>query len=259
MSPQDFYAYLYDGSSLNSLLSPFLPWELCIPPLDEIDCNGFLSHEELARLVAALRDQLRNAKFDDLRLVDLGCGSGGLAKYLARHLERRTIGIDRSPLAIARALADATTAAVEFRVADFVSTGLPESSVAAIISLDALYLAADPRSALAEAHRITCPGGALLFSAYETVDGSEFRVEEWCDTATSVGFTVIASRNRTAHWRSLMRRKHSARWNARQEVCRFLGERAAAELQVSATMLGFGRPSFLDATERYEIEFAKKR
>lgn len=86
MATSPSYDYFYDGPSLNARLAAFLPDELREPPLDEIDCNGFLVRTYLNDLEALVGRELGAAAGPVRRLLDLGCGSGGLVRYLTGRL-----------------------------------------------------------------------------------------------------------------------------------------------------------------------------
>jgi ubiquinone/menaquinone biosynthesis C-methylase UbiE len=195
-------------------------------------------------------------------LVDLGCGAGGLERRLASTLGARLIGLDFSDAAIAAARAavghQQAAERADFHVADFASTGLPEASVSAVVSLDALYLAPDPRVALDEVRRILVPSGGLFFTVYlssEHYPGTTSLLSDWRLILSSAGFSVDSSQNHSSVWRDITRSKHEGRWASRAALTNAeFGRDVEAELSVSTSMLGLGgRPSFLDQVERFEI------
>lgn len=105
-------------------------------------------------------------------LVDLGCGRGGPGLWLARELRVRLIGIDFSAEGIAQAQARCKDFGVEaeFRTGTFDATELPDASVDAVVSVDALPFAPDRAAALGEIRRVLKPGGRLVASVWETTD-----------------------------------------------------------------------------------------
>ena len=120
------------------------------------------------------------------RLLDLGCGSGGVGCWLARELGTRLVGVDFSPRAIELARSHAgnflPAGRAEFHVGDFVDTGLDTDSVDLAVSVDALIMAPDVDAALKEVRRILVRGGRLVFTTREAERDSERRAlvgPEW--------------------------------------------------------------------------------
>jgi ubiquinone/menaquinone biosynthesis C-methylase UbiE len=182
----------------------------------------------LGQLVAALR--LRPGG----TLVDLGCGRGGPGLWLARALSARLIGVDFSPVALElaaqRAPGFVAPDRAEFRRGTFESTGLPDATADAAVSVDALPFATDRVAALAEARRILVPGGRLAFTARI----SPTATGDWPAMAASVGLEVedtIVDRDEGGHWRRL----HES-WLAHEAQLRDeLGDAAAGNLIREAT------------------------
>lgn len=115
------------------------------------------------------------------RLLDLGCGSGATAVWLARRLPAEVTGITLSPrqVQLARRLAERRGVAerCRFLEGDFLQEGFPAEdrspsgtpgAGAADTGFDALYAiesfshAADPDAFCAQAARRLCPGGRLF-------------------------------------------------------------------------------------------------
>lgn len=107
-------------------------------------------------------------------LADFGCGAGGIGLWLARALDAKLIGLDRSEAAISisrlRAPEWVPAGRARFLVGDFVKSRLPDDHVDAVVSVDALPFAEDVDAALSEIHRILRPEGRLLFTMRELSD-----------------------------------------------------------------------------------------
>jgi len=109
------------------------------------------------------------------RILDLGCGSGRLARLLASAGNTVT-AVDNSEEQIRLARADSDTSARahhdaplrdEIRKPDFIlasmeSTGLPAKSFDVALLSQSLHHAANPADVIREAHRLLAPGGRLL-------------------------------------------------------------------------------------------------
>jgi SAM-dependent methyltransferase len=104
-------------------------------------------------------------------IIDLGCGQGGPSCWVARETGAGLVGIDLSAVGVARAseraqdlgLADRT----RFQVADITSTGLPEASFDAAMSVDVIWSVPDKLGALREAARILKPGARFAFTNWD--------------------------------------------------------------------------------------------
>jgi ArsR family transcriptional regulator len=97
------------------------------------------------------------------RIVDLGCGSGRLARLFAE-ADNRVTGLDNSEeqIKLANKSAPPVTGGVEFHVGSMEATGLPDASFDVALLSQSLHHAANPREVLREAHRLVIPKGRLL-------------------------------------------------------------------------------------------------
>ncbi len=101
---------------------------------------------------------------DDLRLLDIGTGTGRVLELLAPRI-RQGIGVDASKamLALARArLADPDHAHCQVRLADMYRLPLPDASFDVAVMQMILHYAEDPVGALAEATRVLSVGGQII-------------------------------------------------------------------------------------------------
>jgi SAM-dependent methyltransferase len=106
------------------------------------------------------------------RVLDVGCGSG-LTLLLAAERGAVPSGLDVSPelLGIAR---DRLPEA-DLREGDMESLPFGDAAFDAVLGVNAFQFAGDPRRALREAARVSCPGGrvvASLFAAPERSQGT---------------------------------------------------------------------------------------
>jgi 2-polyprenyl-3-methyl-5-hydroxy-6-metoxy-1,4-benzoquinol methylase len=99
-----------------------------------------------------------------MRFVELGCGSGWMTRFVARHgLEAAGYDISPQMIEIAREQARAESVDAHFDVADYESLDL-EHAYDAALTYDALHHSANPELVLASARRALKPGGLLLVS-----------------------------------------------------------------------------------------------
>ena len=159
-------------------------------------------HAHLERHLIAARGESTS------RVLDAGCGTGGLIRRLAvRHPNWTWTGIDLEPLACDLARARCRAEIVPGSV-----PALPwaEASFDAVVSADVLYHLDDDRAALRECHRVLRPGGTLvinvpahrwLWSYHDvTVHGRRRYVRsEIAAKLHEAGFRSI----QTTHWNTL--------------------------------------------------------
>lgn len=112
------------------------------------------------------------------RLLDLGCGAGGLSEYAADQTGAKVTGIDYSASAIetANRRTLGKPDRLSFVQADMNALGLPPQSFHAAFSLDTIYWVVDIRQALASFIQVIKPGGRLgIFIAVTLEDCNEPR------------------------------------------------------------------------------------
>lgn len=112
------------------------------------------------------------------RLLDLGCGAGGLSAYAADQTGATVTGIDYAASAIetAKRRTMERRDRLTFLQADMNALALSPQSFRAAFSLDTVYWVADIRQALASFTRLIEPGGHLgIFMAVTLEDCDEPR------------------------------------------------------------------------------------
>jgi SAM-dependent methyltransferase len=152
------------------------------------------------------------------RLLDAGCGTGGLIFRMSEaHPAWRWTGVDLSPLALE--LAAARWSATSGRAgepptlleADITALPFPDAQFDAITSADVLYHVAEDNAALRELRRVLRPGGALILNlpahpwlwSYhdEAVAGlRRYRRGELRSQLLAAGFTEAS----LTHWNTLL-------------------------------------------------------
>ena len=96
------------------------------------------------------------------RILDAGCGTGGLIRRLgARHPEWQWTGVDVSPLACQLARERGAT---DVREASVTALPFADGEFAAAVSADVLYHLDDDQAALREMARVIRPGGVLVLN-----------------------------------------------------------------------------------------------
>ncbi|NHC24307.1 class I SAM-dependent methyltransferase [Nocardioides sp. IC4_145] len=103
-----------------------------------------------------------------LDTIDLATGTGVTAIALARHGAASVVGVDITPPLLAEAArrAEAASLRITWLEADVTSVPLPGASADLVTSTFGLVFAAEPRRAVAEAVRLTRPGGQVVFTSW---------------------------------------------------------------------------------------------
>lgn len=102
------------------------------------------------------------------RVLDLGCGAGGKAVYLATLGARQVVAVDVVPhyADLGRDLArrKGVEGICQFLTADAACLPFPDGSFDAILATDVVEHLADPLAVLQECYRVLAPGGRLFAS-----------------------------------------------------------------------------------------------
>lgn len=214
---------------------------------DEFGHISFVTLPQLQRFAGELRLE------PGATLVDLGCGRGGPALWVARETGTRLIGVDFSPVAIEQARARAAEMGLggraEFVVGTFAETGLDSASADGATSEDALQYAPDKRAAFAEAARILRPGARLVFTAFELepervaglpVFGVD-PVDDFRPVLSAAGFAVDAY-EQAPGWPEPLTATYSSLIAAGETLAEEMGQAAAAALLTELTLTLEQRP-----------------
>ena len=138
---------------------------------------------------------LREAvKLAGRRVVDIGCGRGGLAGWLARQ-GADVLGVDVQVEAVARARAAGIAAVAA--AAD--ALPLADGTVEVAVVFNSLHHFLDPAAALAEARRVLAPGG-VLYVAEPLAEGAYFAFMQPVDDETEVRATALRALAATTGW-----------------------------------------------------------
>ena len=117
--------------------------------------------ELVTELVRRLQMQLaRSLSERPLRILDLGCGTGKLSRYLHDATGCEVIGIDPAEASVAKARQNAS--ALTFLVQSAEALLFPDTSFDSIVSLKAIHEIPHPQQALNEAYRVLRHGGLIF-------------------------------------------------------------------------------------------------
>ena len=121
------------------------------------------------------------AMHEGSRLVDLGCGGGQLCVHAA-NLGWRAVGVDSAPGMIDEARAEAEGLDVEWIVASYDESGLPDGEFDAVTAMGLVEYLPDDDGLFAEAARLLRPGGRFAVSCrnrlYNLQSANEYTADE---------------------------------------------------------------------------------
>ncbi|WP_165231245.1 SAM-dependent methyltransferase [Aquisphaera insulae] len=185
-------------------------------------------------------------------VLDVGCGSGGPALFLAREAGCRVTGVDVNQAGIQAGLTLARQAGLEdrvhFRRADVREPlPFPDRSFDAIVCMDAMCHLPDRGRILGEWCRVLRPGGRMLYTDPVVMTGLVTNEElatrsstgyfEFCPPGVNerligqAGFELVRAEDVTDNEVEVSHRWHAARQLCSAELIRLEGEETFAGLQ----------------------------
>jgi SAM-dependent methyltransferase len=157
---------------------------------EDLGQNSWLTAEEWRSFIKSLE------LTPEAEVLDVGCGSGGPACFLARTLGARVTGVDLDEGAVTTASEMARDHGLDgiarFERAD-AGRPLPfdDRQFDAVVSVDSIHQFPDRRLVLSEWHRVLKPGGRILFTDPVVVTGLVSNEE--LTPRSLLGFFVVAA------------------------------------------------------------------
>ncbi len=156
---------------------------------EDLGQNSWLTGAEARRILTWLSPR------SGWRVLEVGCGSGGYAAYLAQHAPCTVVGIDLNPKAVAVATANAHRLGLEARLsfhAVDASRELPfdTPSFDAIVCIDSINHLPDRAAVFREWHRLLRPKGRVAFTDPVVLKGLVSNDE--LAARSSIGYCVFA-------------------------------------------------------------------
>lgn len=158
-----FYQHFYAAADASAAHSEF-----CAKAFGMDLCQeGMMDMDSIWFLLDLLKLQPEEA------VVDLGCGAGGISRWISETTHTHVTGIDYSKIAIKTA--DSRTkgegSRVTFREGDLNTIELPDRSFDAAILIDSIYWVEDKKDVLERIIKCLKPGGRLaIVIAHSPVD-----------------------------------------------------------------------------------------
>lgn len=127
--------------------------------------------EEPFRLfIQMYRHVLKSADLKNKDVLEIGCGAGGGATFIARNYQPRSlIGIDLLPVNIAAAEARGSVPGLTFAVGDATSLQFPDNSFDVVVNIESSHCYSSIEKFLSEVKRVLKPGGVFLYADHRPV------------------------------------------------------------------------------------------
>jgi SAM-dependent methyltransferase len=101
----------------------------------------------------------------DREILEVGCGCGGGASYVARYRGARSVvGVDRSGSNVRYCLRTHRAPGLAFRLSDAAALPFADETFDAVVNVESSHAYASRRAFLAEVRRVLRPGGWLLLA-----------------------------------------------------------------------------------------------
>lgn len=160
--------------------------------IDHFHGRGLAATKELVALLKPQRGE---------HILDIGCGVGGPARWIAAHFDCRVSGIDLTPAfvdaAVALTLATGQTAVAEFRQGSATELPYPDKTFDRVYSQNVVMNVADKARFYAEALRVLKPGGFGAFSNLAAgPNGQAYYPTPWAASAATSFLSTPAETER---------------------------------------------------------------
>ena len=198
----------------------------------------------VAEAIPELAEELRLGPGSTL--LDLACGRGAYGLLIAQKAGTSLIGVDFSAQALTEAREQAMRMGVSnasFRIGALTATGLPDTSVEAVLCTDAIQFPDEPASAYDEIRRVLKPGGRVALTCWEPLDRNDERLSlrvrraNLAPTCTSRASRTLRSGTARRGWhaaRAVGRSRHARPW---RRPCDAVPARGGREVPLQWTAL----------------------
>jgi SAM-dependent methyltransferase len=129
----------------------------------------------------AMRDALPD--LEGKRVMDLGCGTGGLSKYCIEMGASAVVGVDISEKMITRALQENKDENIKYICSPFEDLAFPTVPFDLIVSSLAIHYIEDYESLIRKLHGFLKPGGLLIYSTEHPVVTARKDMKNWWENA----------------------------------------------------------------------------
>ena len=173
--------------------------ELALAPEDEANRYSIQLYHHLVSTVG-------EAALAGRDILEVGCGRGGGADYIARQLSPRSVaGVDRTRGSIKFCRAKYRQANLTFSEGDAQALPFPAQTFDIVFNVESSHCYPSMSAFLAEVHRVLRPGGQFLFADSRRTS----KIEALKDAFRAAGFRIAASRDITGNVVAAMDREEA--------------------------------------------------
>jgi len=127
-------------------------------------------------------------------VLEVGCGRGGGAAYVARYLKpRRMVAVDLAPRAVALCRARFAVPALSFEVGDAERLPFGDASFEAVLNVESSHCYGHLAAFFGEVRRVLRPGGTFLYADFRP----EAELAGWQAALRDAGFEIREARDLT--------------------------------------------------------------
>jgi ubiquinone/menaquinone biosynthesis C-methylase UbiE len=126
--------------------------------------------EPFRPFIQMYRHVLMQADLKNKDVLEIGCGAGGGAAFIARNYQPKSVtGIDLLPVNIAEAENRGPAPGLTFAVGDATSLEFPDNSFDVVVNIESSHCYSSIEKFLSEVKRVLKPGGVFLFADHRPV------------------------------------------------------------------------------------------
>ena len=130
--------------------------------------------EPFRPFIQMYRHVLKHADLKDKDVLEIGCGAGGGAAFIARNYQPKSMtGIDLLPVNIAEAEARGAVPGLTFAVGDATALEFPDNSFDVVVNIESSHCYSSIEKFFSEVKRVLKPGGVFLYADHRPVQ------DEW--------------------------------------------------------------------------------
>lgn len=126
--------------------------------------------EPFRPFIQMYRHVLKSADLKDRDVLEIGCGAGGGAAFIARAYQPKSVtGIDLLPVNIEEAEARGPVPGLTFAVGDATALQFPDNSFDVVVNIESSHSYSSIETFLSEVKRVLKPAGMFLFADHRPV------------------------------------------------------------------------------------------